>query len=83
MMIGMTLIILGICLMRGVMSKEKLKPCPFCGGEAEVTKGEITNVYIVGCADKEPFSGCPVRSFTFPTKTKQQAISAWNTRRVG
>ena len=49
-----------------------LKPCPFCGGEAEVFGGENDwcSVYCTG--------GCGVDLPTYPTK--QAAIDAWNAR---
>ena len=49
---------------------EKLKPCPFCGGEAMIIS-EI-NYHHVRC----------VKCFTITDwyKTKEEAIEAWNTR---
>ncbi len=48
---------------------EKLKPCPFCGSEAELF--EAPGVYFVEC------SKC-----YYPTSwdTKEEAITEWNTR---
>ena len=57
-------------------NKRKLKPCPFCGGDAEE-----------GCVDSDMFFvicsnlGCSVNVFTLPKNTKQQAIQAWNERK--
>ena len=55
---------------------DKLKPCPFCGGEAKVSKYEIiTNMptHSVHCAD------CYSRTWGMFDKEKQ-AIEAWNRR---
>lgn len=54
---------------------EKLKFCPFCGGEADIyyeyfpSLGEQTKVVCYACG---------ARSNTFDTT--QEAINAWNTR---
>lgn len=53
-----------------------LLPCPFCGGEAELTCGSTAAIIVVaGCANKEckmqPCVGCFDRSLT---------EAAWNTR---
>lgn len=59
----------------------ELKPCPFCGGEAEIVdNGEVrTNKYYfvdVNCKDMN----CRGYSSCLEYKTKQQAIEAWNRR---
>ena len=46
-----------------------LKPCPFCGGEAEFY--EFT-CFWVSCKD------CWCETFTYDTK--QEAVEAWNRR---
>jgi len=55
----------------------KLKPCPFCGGEADIVemKGIINSYYIRwliycdnGCVDMPP------------AEDKDEAIKNWNTR---
>lgn len=55
----------------------KLKPCPFCGGEAIVVKTESCGRYI-GCWD------CGGRTEEFETdyagSAHDKAISAWNRR---
>ena len=51
-----------------------LKPCPFCGGEARLYRLEMEYTYynIVACPD------CRVWTRWFASKN--DAISAWNTR---
>ena len=55
---------------------EKLKTCPFCGGEAELrsftSKENNQEIWYVTCQICEVF----IENF----KTKQQAIEAWNLR---
>ena len=46
----------------------ELKPCPFCGGEAELD--EYCGKYVVFCKN----ASCSWR------KTKAEAIEAWNAR---
>tara|TARA_Y100000310_G_scaffold341165_1_gene439427 strand:+ start:98 stop:280 length:183 start_codon:yes stop_codon:yes gene_type:complete len=55
----------------------KLKPCPFCGGEAEIQYCEE------GCCGALPRSiececGCYLGLEAFPTE--ESAIQAWNRR---
>lgn len=50
------------------MANSELKPCPFCGGEAEIVSNRF-----VKCKD------CRSRTWTlFPTL--DESIKAWNTR---
>ena len=49
----------------------KLKPCPFCGGEAELFGIESNGIFYVEC------SNCDANN-NFDTPEK--AISAWNKR---
>jgi Lar family restriction alleviation protein len=60
------------------MTAPDLKPCPFCGGEAEINPLALeTSDFNVAC-----FSGeCPVEPQT-RGETKAEAIAAWNTRAV-
>lgn len=56
----------------------KLKPCPFCGGEA-VTYSSDIDMYgnlMYGAMCKH--TGCGVISCVYPSK--EQAIEAWNRR---
>lgn len=53
--------------------EEKLKPCPFCGGEAELTNvAIIPNAITVRCKE----CNCNVNWFC----KEQEAIEAWNRR---
>ena len=59
----------------------KLKPCPFCGGEAEiVTNGELTKskYYFVDVQCKN--TRCRGWSSVLDSRTRKQAIEAWNRR---
>ena len=51
----------------------ELKPCPFCGGEAEHYEDGYMQHYVV-CTRR----GCYARSFGF--ESEAEAITAWNTR---
>lgn len=56
------------------MKDERVKPCPFCGGEAEIIKAHLFggDIYICRCVDcvaQSAFCG-----------TKEEAIAAWNRR---
>ena len=52
---------------------EKLKPCPFCGGEAEVVKTTKESPWNIGCKN----CGCVL--FTH-YHVQRLAIEAWNRR---
>lgn len=60
---------------------DELKPCPFCGGEAECIDdtGVLVNgrrTWVVWCPDEE----CPVVLSTPLCETQEEAAAAWNTR---
>jgi hypothetical protein len=60
------------------MSKyKKLKPCPFCGGEARVGRDSFSGLFCVGCLNDEclGFSG-----LGWIYKKEEEAIEAWNKR---
>lgn len=58
------------------MSKNGLKPCPFCGGEAEII--EQNNGFHKWC---QAFCvNCRVSQCGIEYKTIEQAIVAWNKR---
>ena len=55
---------------------EELKPCPFCGGEAELRKHGIhIERWYVRCKR----NGC---NYTYNDDEKPLAIKAWNTRQA-
>lgn len=59
------------------MNKEKFKPCPFCGGEAELEYFEDSfgeNKVHIFCKNWECVAS------TKPFDREQPAISAWNKR---
>ena len=56
------------------MKDERVKPCPFCGGEAEIIKAHLFggDIYICRCVDcvaQSAFCG-----------TKEEAVAEWNRR---
>lgn len=56
---------------------EELKPCPFCGGEAQVVRKPYEPKVCVGCGDDAclGFSG-----LGWLYETEEQAAAAWNRR---
>lgn len=61
-----------------LMSKYRLKKCPFCGGTAFI-KEEQGHCFTVNCAND---SGeiCSVLPKTWTYDTKEEAVEAWNKR---
>lgn len=59
------------------MMAEKLKPCPFCGGEAEIKRYTFcrTDSFYVGC------SRCNVTQTANVYFSEKESIEAWNTRK--
>lgn len=55
------------------MSEIKLKPCPFCGGEATLRKSELAGLYHIACFE----CGCRQDA----SYKKETVIKAWNTRK--
>lgn len=61
--------------MKVLRMKTELKPCPFCGGKAEVVPYSVygkVKSYFVNCLK----CGCQIRDYT----SKQNAEKAWNRR---
>ena len=56
--------------------EEDLKPCPFCGGEAEIEKKTGFDRKIIGAW--VTCSGCGANTLTY--STEKVAIEAWNKR---
>lgn len=59
----------------------ELKPCPFCGGEAELIRRELPDRplairWYVTCID----SLCEIKAETNMHRESELAIAAWNTR---
>ena len=56
---------------------DKLKPCPFCGGEAYYWRGNLSGLYMVGCNN----GSC--RGYVMDDTKRislENAVEAWNTR---
>ena len=53
-----------------------LKPCPFCGGKAELFKGKF-GFWHVKCGGRPE---CSVLPLTNSASTESEAIAAWNAR---
>lgn len=70
------------------MSNKKLKPCPFCGGEASLLRrhkrldgGGWYKIAVVECDDCGSNSGDYIVDGHFGVNTSEQdAIDAWNRR---
>ena len=59
---------------------KKLKPCPFCGGEAECFTNKHGDSYCECYDEYNDYDCCGVK---MPDcDTKENAIKAWNTRVV-
>ena len=54
----------------------ELKPCPFCGGRAEVFTAPASGRVTVWCANDR----CGVKPFTMYTTSVKEAVEAWNRR---
>lgn len=55
-----------------------LKPCPFCGGKAEII--QTGSMWSVNCQNAYVGSDCPVAPWTGYAQTKESAIKIWNQR---
>lgn len=58
------------------MGEIKLKPCPFCGGEARISKSG--SLCIVMCADAK--GDCPVKPWVGRYGSEADVIDDWNRR---
>ena len=56
---------------------ETLKPCPFCGEEADVTRYYESGVE-VGCAIVCNY--CGIRFYCVEADSAEEVVSAWNRR---
>lgn len=59
---------------------ENLKPCPFCGGEAETILDGRWWVHCVNCTCEIGFEGMDENWYYGHFETEAKAIDAWNTR---
>ena len=66
----------GADLREKTKKKSKIKPCPFCGGEAHIYQDEAGGHYLteVICND------CKVGLERWGKTSKEQAVEAWNRR---
>ena len=62
--------------------EQKLKPCPFCGGEPFINEIEPHKHYFVDMPDYEggAFMECTDCSCGISAKTRKEVIAAWNKR---
>ncbi len=67
----------------------ELKPCPFCGGEAQIMRMDLDSIeegwkvwgiWCVPDLHAEEHGGCQHGHFIDNYATKEQAIEAWNAR---
>ena len=60
----------------------KLKPCPFCGGEAKIKPGQYgLNGYQIGCEPKPTQYTCPgCVSLSQYYWNEEMATTSWNRR---
>lgn len=56
----------------------ELKPCPFCGGEAELSSPRFIPHAWVAC--KKCGVSTPTHTAFTPREAKEQAVNAWNRR---
>ena len=56
---------------------EKLKPCPFCGGKANIHQNEIDKRFYIDCAKPNVRRNHAV---ILSAKTEHTAITRWNRR---
>ena len=66
---------------------EKLKPCPFCGGKANVGLDDFNNKYLVMCGECGVMMGISleigveiINGLTAEIESAELAIENWNRR---
>ena len=66
---------------------EKLKPCPFCGGKANVGLDDFNNKYLVMCGECGVMMGISleigveiINGWTAEIESAELAIENWNRR---
>ena len=66
---------------------EKLKPCPFCGGKANVWLDDFNNKYLVMCGECGVMMGISleigveiINGWTAEIESAELAIENWNRR---
>ena len=60
------------------LAADALKPCPFCGRAAALTRWDSINLFAVECI----WPDCPVAVATGEFPTVEEAVNAWNIRAV-
>lgn len=60
-------------------NEPQLKPCPFCGGPAEIWQVPDTDMYIIGCTEDHRCMG-NINHMSMIFCTKKTATAAWNRR---
>lgn len=55
-----------------MVSEIKLKPCPFCGGNATTVESDPTGEFFICCESCKAFVGVYA--------TENEAVAAWNRR---
>lgn len=65
-------------------NEEKIKPCPFCGGEMRIIHSSYLGDYWLGHKDKEKADNCIIRPICISKRkgkgANQAYITAWNKR---
>lgn len=71
------------------MPSPTLKPCPFCGCDATLTRTPVVDGWHIGCRTNRNDLGFPCpgslskQGFSETYPTKEIAIAAWNRRAEG